>query len=99
MMSAVEFTPVDADELTPELRVEMGIAVLDGSDFVNWREDLLENIDRLNVADPSHCPLAILFGSWKRGIDMLGLVMGNTAMYGFANGDDTQAWKDYLNAL
>jgi hypothetical protein len=88
------------DTTLPSERVARGVHLLDERGPENWREILKKHVQVLDVGDPDACPLYFLYGNWRDGATELSLtITGECCGHGFSDPADTQAWKDYLNAL
>jgi hypothetical protein len=69
--------------------------------FGNWRHLIREKGNKLDMNDPKHCVLGVLFDDYFAGIDALGSIRGAT--YGFADGLDVScsdlksAWLEVVD--
>jgi hypothetical protein len=92
-----------AELLTPDERVINGIELLDSVDMEGWRDVLWANIDSLDVSSAGSCALYFLYGSYEDGCRSLSIWSRDdqgrdSAWYGFADENDTEAWVRYLTA-
>lgn len=79
--------------------IDRGIALLD-SKVPDWREVI--DKDSLEMSSPTRCILGMVFGTYRTGLDELGLTAGHR--HGFSLPDDveadyrelTQAWRARL---